>query len=228
MKRIILISLISFVVCSCDILDDNYTEPLQVAPSSITLYVGDEYQIQTNYRDGVAFRSQDNWYASVSSTGLVKGKSLGKTTIQVSKDGYTSSVNVKVESKYDLYPLMDNFIGKPISTAQSTFGVEDETTRYEDATIYWYHDYGKYDLHIAFAVETNDASKIVGGVLVYASVLNYTAFSTYIWDRYFCPKVLNDVYYLYNHDKTISLRWEYLPEQAMYGVAYYPYVNEYD
>ena len=176
----------------------------------------------------MVYRSQDNWYASVSETGLVKGRSLGSTTIRVSRGGDAKDVKVKVESKYDLYPLMDNFIGNDISKVKTAFGTVDETTQYEGATIYWYHNYGKYDLDIAFAVETADETCTVMMVIVYASPTYYTALSTYIWDRYFCHKVLNDEYYLYNHDKTISLLWEYLPQQNKYAVAYYPYVNEYD
>ena len=73
---------------------------IEVVAADIEVEVGQEVQIQVkNNLAGVTFTSADETVATVSATGLVKGVKSGKTTVELTKDGYKkATVNVVVKA----------------------------------------------------------------------------------------------------------------------------------
>ena len=78
------------------------TKPkIEVVEAEIEIQVDEEKQIQVkNNLAGVAYKSADETIATVSDAGVVKGIKAGKTTVEVTKDGYKkATVNVTVKAK---------------------------------------------------------------------------------------------------------------------------------
>ena len=74
---------------------------IEVVEAEIEIQVDGEKQIQVkNNLAGVAYKSADETVATVSDAGVVKGIKAGKTTVEVTKDGYKkATVNVTVKAK---------------------------------------------------------------------------------------------------------------------------------
>ncbi len=78
------------------------TKPkIEVVEAEIEIQVDEEKQIQVKDNlAGVAYKSADEAIATVSNAGVVKGIKAGKTTVEVTKDGYKkATVNVTVKAK---------------------------------------------------------------------------------------------------------------------------------
>ncbi|MBO4703836.1 MAG: Ig-like domain-containing protein [Bacilli bacterium] len=73
---------------------------IEVVNADVEVEVGQEVQIQVKDNlAGVTFTSADETVATVSATGLVKGVKSGKTTVELTKDGYKkATVNVVVKA----------------------------------------------------------------------------------------------------------------------------------
>ena len=74
---------------------------IEVVEAELKIKVDEEAQIQVkNNLAGVAFKAADETIVSVSATGLVKGLKVGKTTVELTKDGYKkATVTVTVSAK---------------------------------------------------------------------------------------------------------------------------------
>ena len=74
---------------------------IEVVEAELKIKVDEEAQIQVKDNlAGVAYKAADETVASVSATGLVKGLKVGKTTVEVTKDGYKkATVTVTVSAK---------------------------------------------------------------------------------------------------------------------------------
>ena len=74
---------------------------IEVVEAELTVIVEETAQIQVkNNLAGVAFKSADETIATVSATGLVTGVKAGRTTVELTKDGYKkATVNVIVKAK---------------------------------------------------------------------------------------------------------------------------------
>lgn len=221
--RTISIAFVSIVLfSSCDPLFDN--EPaLSVSPLSISMYADETYQLIVN-KTNVSYTVGDSWYASVNTSGLVTARRKGNTTIRVSDGANSYSVSVEVKSKYELYPELDDYLYKPISTLSTVFGNYDDIVNLGDneiiANIYWYRDRGKYSISFGFLVDATDTEKKIAAILVSIPVQYEKQLETYLWNRYYCSETVNDVYLLYNHDKTVYLRLEYIADSFVYSVFY--------
>ena len=220
-SKILPIAIICLSLCSCDsdILD---TTPLSVSPTSLTLYVGDTYQLTVNKTKNITYSPIDSWYATVENSGLVTAKKTGKTRIKVSDGNSTIYVSVDVKSTYQLYPDMDYYIGKKFDVFDGAFGNYDNTSSTDDYITYWYDHRTKYDISFGFIFKKGDAFGTIQAVSIYIPVTYEKQMQTYLWDRYFCPEVLNDVYYLYNHDNDVGLKLEYESSQRAYNILYFP------
>ena len=78
------------------------TKPkIEVVEAEIEIQVDEEKQIQVKDNlAGVAYKSADEAIATVSNAGVVKGIKAGKTTVEVTKDGYKkATVNITVKAK---------------------------------------------------------------------------------------------------------------------------------
>ena len=78
------------------------TKPkIEVVEAEIEIQVDEEKQIQVKDNlAGVAYKSADEAIATVSNAGVVKGIKAGKTTVEVTKDGYKkATVSVTVKAK---------------------------------------------------------------------------------------------------------------------------------
>lgn len=74
---------------------------IEVVEAELKIKVDEEAQIQVKDNlAGVAYKAADETVVSVSATGLVKGLKVGKTTVEVTKDGYKkATVTVTVSAK---------------------------------------------------------------------------------------------------------------------------------
>ena len=221
--RTIFLTTICLIVCgSCiSLLDD---EPaLSVSPLSVSMYADETYQLNVN-KSNVSYSVGDSWYASVSSSGLITARRKGNTTVRVSDGANSYSVKVEVKSKYEIYPELDDYLYKPISTLSSVFGNYDDIVNLGDnetvAQIYWYRVRGKYSVSFGFMVDATDTKKEIAAILVTVPVQYENQLETYLWDRYYCSETVNDVYLLYNHDKSVYLRLEYISSSYVYSIFY--------
>lgn len=199
---------------------------LNVSPTNLTLYHDQTYQITTNKPGQCTYKVFDPWYASVDATGLVTAHRIGTTRITVTDGSSTKYVSLTVKSKYDLYPLLEQYLGKSISQLTSSFGNYDETYQSGNIREYRYKNRGKYGISFTFMIDPTDATQTITFIAVYISSSYLDQINGYIFSRYYCHDVLNDVYYLRDYDKTASLRISYLTGQYQYLICYYPYTTE--
>lgn len=94
------------VLASCS---KSSEEGLEItSPTPVTLYSSDTSQITTN-KESVTFTSNSDYVATVSQTGLITGKRVGNTTIDVSDGKGHASVAVTVNPKNTSFvePVLD-------------------------------------------------------------------------------------------------------------------------
>lgn len=214
MKRFyVLLSVVLSIgfICSCDnnILSDEPEPPLAVNYQKLNLYVGDTITIKTNKKlSEVNISSLDNYYASVDKTGLVTANKVGKTTIQVSsiKNREYVTIPVEVKSTYSLFPDLEQYLGKDISSLLGVFGEHDRATYIEEYYAYAYIDRGKYTIDFAFLTEYRSGENIIVGIFVYVPVTYLKQIGTHMIDRYYCYEVLNDEFYFTNHDNNVDIK----------------------
>ena len=77
---------------------------LTVDTSRVTLYSGEEHQIEAVSNFPITYLSENEYVATVSDDGLIKAQKVGETTINVSCDDVTEKISVEVLAEYDLYP----------------------------------------------------------------------------------------------------------------------------
>lgn len=184
---------------------------LEVNPSSIIVYSEGTQQLTTNV-DDASFITKDDYYATVSTTGLVTGERVGSTEIIVKSSIGSYEVPIKILNKYSLYPDVDRLIGKNISDMVNLFGSDYKTsTTSSGAMMYGYANPTRYVELIAFTMNGSTIKSV--GVVVPTS---YTSMLTkYLLERYMVAGMQNDMYFFLNHDENVMIGLEVYSSQYL-------------
>jgi hypothetical protein len=106
-KNVIYLFVLVFTLTSCSKSSDE--EPITVDNTSVVMNSLDTHQITSNQSSPI-YESENEYVAVVSSTGLIKGRHIGSTYIDING---TRKVAVTVEAKYSLFePLHDASLTK--------------------------------------------------------------------------------------------------------------------
>lgn len=189
------LSLVALLPVSC-----QKSTPLTVTPTSMTLYAEGTEQITATPAEGVTYTSSDEFYATVSETGLVTANKVGQTDIRVSSDNGMATIPVLVLPKYDLYPNLESLINAPVSRMEEVLGRDyTRDTSSSGETMYTYAYYNTYTTGILCSFENGVCTSI--GVVVQTSHL--TKFVNYLAERYSVAGMLNDYYFFLDHDRKV-------------------------
>ena len=177
---------------------------LEVNPSSVVVYSEGTQQLSTNV-DNVTFSTKDDYYATVSSSGLVTGERVGSTEIVVKSSIGSVEVPIVILHKYSLYPDVDRLIGKSISDMVNLFGSDYKTSTSSSGNLIYGYTYPtSYADAIMFMMEGTTINSI--GVLVSTS---YTSMITkHLLERYKVAGMQNDMYFFLNHDEDVIIGLE--------------------
>jgi len=181
-------------------------QTLTVSPDKINCYSQSTQQLTSNMSD-VTYSAEDEYYATVSESGLVTGEKVGSTNIIVTAENQSVKVPIKILPKYDLYPDVASLIGCQLSKITDVFGAD-----YEGKNSYIsYNEPTQYTETIMFKIENNICTSCF--VLVPISYLSML--TSYIQERYTKTGTLNNNIYFYNHNK------EVLISVSVYSLKYY-------
>lgn len=209
-------ALILPVMVSCD-----KSTPLTVTPSSITLYVGGTAQLQSEPSDGVRYSTSDDFYASVSPTGLVTANKFGGAVINASLDNISVDIPVVVLCQYSLYPELDKIIGQPESEVIKLLGsAYTQSEMSSGETMYIYKYFNSYTEAIAVSFK----NEICSSAAALVSTSYMSQLTQYLKERYSLVAMLNDVYAFFNHDKDVVAALN-VPSAYYLQVTYTPYNN---
>lgn len=182
MKKFLLLSVITFLFVCCSKND----ETIVLKQSEVSLYPGDEFQIEATSNLGLTYRSENEYHASVSETGLVTALFVGETNIVVSDGNDSKNFRVTVQPKSTLYPEPCMNWGASRSEVIAYSGTPD-TNSADGLT---YKEYGNADALI-YMFDESDKLKSVG-VLVKSNLSS--EMSTYLAERYLPIDISSETY----------------------------------
>ena len=212
MKNFLFSLLCLLVVIGCE------APVLTYDPINISLYTEGTKQITTNAVDAT-FSIKDDYFATVSSTGLVTANKVGKTEVVINSSYGPGSVNVDVIPQYILYPDLDNLIGKGVSDMESVMGTSyKESTTSKGETMYTYENPTSYCKGIGFTFSGSSCKSIA----VYVPTNHTTKITKALIERYTVAGVQNDVYLFLNHGENVLIGLT-VYNYAYIGVAYVAY-----
>ena len=183
---------------------------LEVTPDSITVYADGTKQLSTNV-DDATFSSSDEYYATVSETGLVTGEKVGETEIVVSSSSGTVKVPITIMHQYSLYPDVDGLVGKTLSDITKVMGSNYESSTSSSGEMtYLYRNPTSYVDAIMFMMKGSVVETI--GVLV--PTTNTSMIAKHLIERYTVAGMQNDMYFFLNHGKQTAIAMQ------VYSVKY--------
>lgn len=208
MKKIVFVTLfIALVLTGCS----KDGKKLVVTPEDITVYVDGTKQLTTNVEDAT-FSSSDEYYATVSDTGLVTGEKVGEAEIVVSSSSGVVSVPITIMSQYSLYPDIDGLVGKTLSDITKVMGsnYEQSISSSSGELTYLYRNPTSYVDAILFQMKGTIVENI--GVLV--PTTNTSMIAKHLTERYIVAGMQNDMFFFLNHGKKVLLAMQ------VYSVKY--------
>jgi len=219
MKKYLFFTLLLITTCffSCS-KDDAPGEFEITSPKSLTLVFGATSQISTNSTDGVSYNSENEYHATVSASGLITGKCIGETNIDVKHGNSTNKIKITVIPKSALYTEPDFLFNNTKDQILSRF-INPETLN--DKSIIYNGAYnGVYK--IAYMFENNKCSSII----VLISTLHMNDLSNFIDERYeyYSSTPMDngtDIMMFLNEDKTMAVG-VYLFNTSYLAVMYTP------
>jgi hypothetical protein len=212
MKKFIILLVALFTIISCA-KDDS--DDITVDQNSLEIFSGGTHQITTNQSNPV-YSSEDAFVATVSETGLITAKHVGKTFIDVNG---SRKITITVEAKYELYEPVHDFslkkaeirskLGTPYSendtlllyrNPSSTINYEmytfsKTTGQLSTATvIYPFKDYAVSNFALAerYQVYSSNSSNYV---ISYINKLNYSESSFVVLSHIYSISYCANLYY---------------------------------
>lgn len=170
--------------------------------------------------DGVTYKSEDEFYATVDASGLVKGEKVGETNIVVSSDNGVKRIPIEVMPKYTLYPDLDQYIGASQSVISSNFGSTYKQSTASSGNIMW--TYVSYNSYASLIFSFKDGK--VDAALAAVSTLNTTMLTKSLIERYAVAGTQNDYYFFLNHDKDVIVALN-VYSASLLAVTYMPYTS---
>lgn len=115
MKKILFLATVILMIVGCG--EDEKRE-IVLNTNSISIYAGDTLRVTAGER--VEWKSDDVFVATVSLSGVVIGKHVGKTTIKATSDGGQAACQVEVKPKYNTFtePVLEFGAGKSVIKAK--------------------------------------------------------------------------------------------------------------
>jgi len=101
-KFIFYLLILPFILSACSD-DDKIDNDILLKESSITISYGEEYQIEATSATDITYSSENEYYAEVSSTGIITAGKVGETNIILKNEYDTKKLKVVVEPENTLY-----------------------------------------------------------------------------------------------------------------------------
>lgn len=175
MRRItfVLIAAIAILFIGC-----NKEKLITLSTTSTTLYHGETYQISAECENPITYSSADDYYAKVSSAGLVTAQYVGSTKITLQSEDDTKTFTVTVAPKSSLYPEPNIRFGETKSSIISKFGTPDSST---DTSI----GYVDYSTNAPGLLVVFDENNCVEDYAVIVKTAYSSELGTFLSERYY-------------------------------------------
>jgi hypothetical protein len=143
-----------------------------------TLHHGETYQISAQCEDSITYSSANEYYAKVSSSGVITAQYVGSTTIALRSEEDAKTFTVTVAPKSNLYPEPNIRFGETKNSIISKFGTPDSST---DTSV-GYIDYSTNAPGLLVMFDENDCVKDYAVIVktTYSSELG-----TFLSERYY-------------------------------------------
>lgn len=175
---------------------------LTVSPESIYLYSNETEKLSAYPSDNVKYTVKDDFYATVSSTGLVQANKVGETEIIVTSNNGRVDIPVTVIPQYSLYPELEPLIGSSVSWVTRALGggyTEDKDSKGQKTHVY--KNYNKYVYGIVVTFNGSTCSNI--GVVVSTSYTSQLA--NYLKERYKLIGTQDNYYFFLDHSEDVTI-----------------------
>lgn len=179
MKRSLLFSIILlFIFNSCG--KDN--DFISLEKNGVTLYSGDEYTIKVSSDTKVIYKSNDEYIATVSETGVITAIKIGETFISLNNGADKKCFTVEVKPRYVLYEEFE------FGTTKGIIVSKQGTPDIDNGNNISYYNYSKEISEIAYFF--NDDKLI--SISVYAKSSFKDILEPFLLERYKYIGVDND------------------------------------
>lgn len=175
---------LSLTLSACDFSDITIYSPMY-----LEMYSGDTEEIDAESSSKIYYESDDEYYATVSRSGVITAERVGYTYIRLEDDFGTKRISVEVVPRYTLYttPLCDEYLTR--DDIYNWYGKPD--TENGDGMLYYDYDYA-YALTFLFDEYENFEQAVI---MMYNSY--YSKLSKYLDERYwyYDYEGSTDIYY---------------------------------
>lgn len=186
-----LLLMIMFVSCSSD---DNGSrfDNIDLTKTEKTLFSKDTHQIDAASISEINYKSENEYHADVSSSGLVTARFVGETNIELSNSEDNKNFKVIVKPEYSLYPEPNVEFGVTTkSDIITTLGEPDAET--ED--VIGYSDYSNAAPILMFMFDSND--KITSYITLVKTAFT-SDLASFLIERYLLVSAERDFYLFIN------------------------------
>lgn len=97
------LSVVMMAILAIAFMGCNKGKLITLSETSATLHHGETYQIDAKCENPITYTSADEYYASVSETGLITANFIGSTTIALQSEEDSKTFSVTVDPRSDLY-----------------------------------------------------------------------------------------------------------------------------
>lgn len=150
---------------------DEKKDIIQLLSANPTLYYDDEFQIEATSVAPITYKTENEYHATVSASGLVTAKRIGSTSIILDNGSDTQNLLVTVKPKSNLYPEPNVDFGVSRAFIISKYGTPDA----EDDNIIGYNSYSSKAPILMFVFDESDKLKA-------STVMVKTAYSSELGD----------------------------------------------
>jgi hypothetical protein len=109
-------------------IENEVDKLIQLKSSEQTMHYGDEFQIQATSVTPIAYTSENEYHAKVSSSGLITAGRVGETYIVIDNGEDLKKIKVIVTPENNLYPEPELTFGMSHSDVKARLGNPDEET----------------------------------------------------------------------------------------------------
>lgn len=128
MKKLLLVTILSSIIFLKCSKEETKPQELLVSTINISFYSGDTLRINAISDFNIVYNSDNEFHATVSSSGLVTGIKVGETIINITSNGISKEISVEVLPRQELFPGLILDWGKLRSSIISEQGDPDEST----------------------------------------------------------------------------------------------------
>lgn len=174
------VTTVVFIGCSKD------DASIVLKQSEVSLYYGDNFQIEATPNTGLTYKSENEYHAVVSETGLVTALFVGETNIIVSDGNDSERLKVTVRPQSTLYP--DPYLNWGASRSEVIAYSGTPDVNNEDGLTY--KGYGSAEALIYMFDESDNLTS--AGVVVKSSLSS--EMSSYLAERYLPIDISSETY----------------------------------